>query len=289
MPDALGVPPPPPPPPVVPAYGAPFDAAQGRPPQYPGAPAYGVPPQYPGAPGYARPGYGIPPPPPPAPFGMPQFGIPRPQSGKATASLVCAGVGLVGGVICGVLAIAIPVGLVLGFMGIAETGPNGTRSGRGIAITGTIINGLLLVLAVVGVIAFIGLASRGAQQRDEAFSQKTDADLNKIRARLRSYYDQNNNSLGPGGPRLSTSDYTASHGNAPATPGRKGIVSEVLKLEDLFGANELSMSLSMYELTITSSSSATVRVNSWNRKQSRVMKIFDIGLNADGQYTITDE
>lgn len=288
-PDALGVPPPPPPP-VAPGYGAPpFDGAQGRP-QYPAAPAYGQPPQYPVTAGYPQPGYGVPPPPPPPPpgMGMPDFGVPRPQSGKATASLICAGVGLVGGVICWLPALAIPVGLVLGFMGITETGPTGTRSGRGIAITGTILNAVLLVGGVLAVVAFVSLAARGAHQRDEAFAQQTDSDLNKIRMRLRQYYDANNNSLAPGGPRLAQSRNTAYYGNvAPVNP--KGKVTELLKLEDLVGDNELSMPLSMFELTITSSSSATVRANSWNRQQSRVMKIFDIGINADGQFTITDE
>jgi len=271
MPDALGAPPPPPPPPPPPAYGAP-PAHYARPPQYPGA--------Y-----MPLPGYGIPPPPPPPPgMGMPGFGIPKPHSGKATASLVCAGVGLVGGAMCFLPALAIPIGLVLGFMGIAETGENGTRSGRGIAITGTVLNGLLVIASIVGIVLFVSLAQRGSQARDESFMTKSDDDFAKIRTRLREYYDANRKSLGPGGPRLASPDYA--RGNAPA--GRSlGTVQQPLTIEDLCGSGDLSLPPSMYELTVTGSASATVRVHSWGRGgKVRVMKVFDIAL---GQFTIEDE
>lgn len=275
MPDALGVPPPPPPvSPPPPAYGA-MPAAQ-----------YAPRPQYPNSAYAPMPGYGLPPPPPPPPgMGMPGFGIPKPHSGKATASLVCAGVGLVGGAMCFLPAIAIPIGLVLGFMGIAETGANGQRSGRGIAITGTILNALLLVGSIGAVIAFVAIAQRGSQAREEHFTTQTDADFDKIRARLRQYYDANNKSLGPGGPRLARDNTYSSYGNVPAKPKRK--VVDVLKIEDLFGQGELDRPPNYYELTVTGSNSATVRVHDWGRNsRGRVLKIFDIEL---GQYTIEDE
>lgn len=217
-------------------------------------------------------------------MGMPGFGIPKPHSGKATASLVCAGVGLVGGAMCFLPAIAIPIGLVLGFLGIAETGANGQRSGRGIAIAGTVLNAILLAASIAGVVAFVALAQRGSQARDEDFTTKTDSDFEKIRVRMREYYDANRKSLGPGGPRRASPEYVK--GNAP-TGTSLGKVDGALKVEDLCGRDDLSMPPSMYELTVTGSASATVRVHGWGRRgKARVMKVFDISL---GQFSVEDE
>jgi hypothetical protein len=257
MPEALGAPPPPP------------------------APAYGSPPQYPAAAqNFAPIGYGIPPPPPPPPpgMGMPDFGIPRPQSGKAVGSLVCAGLGL----IC--CAIALPIGFVLGCMGIAETGPNGSRSGRGMAITGLVLNTLIMGGIIAFYVVVFAASAVQHQKQQEVENKGIDADLDKIRLRLNEYYVANNNSLGAGGFKLASTEKPTT---TVKTPVKKGRVEGTLKMEDLFAEGELSMPLNMYELIITGSSSATVRASSWTRNTSRVMKIYDISVT--NSYSISDE
>ncbi len=211
-------------------------------------------------------------------MGMPGFGIAKPHSGKTTASLVCAGVGLA----C--CPIALPIGAILGGMGIAETGPSGSHSGRGLAIAGLVIN-LLFLIGYVGIYATMFTAGALQQKhREEELQKDIDEDFAKIRARMREYYDANRKSLGPGGPRFASPDYAK--GNAPAGTSL-GKVDGPLKVEDLCGHGDLSMPPSMYELTVTGSASATVRVYTRGRYgKVRVMKVFDVSL---GQFTIEDE
>jgi hypothetical protein len=115
------------------------------PPQaYPGAPqAYPMPPQaYPGAPG---------------PF--PYYDPYRPTSppgtnGKAVASLVTS---LAGALCCAPLGI---VGVILGVIAMRETRSTG-QDGHGLAMAGTIVGGVLVLFAVLGVLAYVALIASG--------------------------------------------------------------------------------------------------------------------------------
>lgn len=98
-------------------------------------------------------GYGPVPPPYPQPFGYPPMAYPaaaaKPTSGLAIASLVCAGVGF--------FALFVPcfVGFILGLVALRQTGEGGPRSGRGMAIGGTVANGILGFFGVM----ILGLAA----------------------------------------------------------------------------------------------------------------------------------
>jgi hypothetical protein len=132
--------------PTVPPYAAP-PGWQPPPPPY-GAPAYqsyGPPPAYP-PPTVA--GY-------PQPYGyQPYGGYPRPRdtNGFAIASLVCALVGIFALVIGPVL------GVVFGIVALRQL-DRSASGGRGLAIAGIVIGGILLVVDVVGI---VGLAVGGS-------------------------------------------------------------------------------------------------------------------------------
>jgi hypothetical protein len=109
-------------------------------------PIYPMPPHaYPGAP-QAYPGG-------PGPF--PYYDPYRPTrppgtNGKAVASLVTS----LGGVVCcAPLGI---VGVILGVLAMRETRSTG-QDGHGLAMAGTIVGGLLVVFAVLGMLAYVAL------------------------------------------------------------------------------------------------------------------------------------
>ncbi|MBV6514430.1 MAG: hypothetical protein HPKKFMNG_00054 [Planctomycetes bacterium] len=214
---------------------------------------------------------------------MPDFGVAKPQSGKAVGSLICAGVGLVGGVLCGVLGIAVLVGIVLGALAIAETGPNGSRTGRGLAITGTVINVVLLLGAVAAGFAWYHYVSQQSRQNLEVDAAQLREDFELIRSRLKTYYERNNQSLAPGGPRL------AEHGKpgiSNGAPGEAlGVVQGALKINDLVWDGELNEYAGNFELTVTGSASCTVRFTAYDGR-SHSMKVYDIGKN---HYSIIQE
>jgi Domain of unknown function (DUF4190) len=106
-------------------------------------PIYSMPPQpYPGAPG---------------PF--PYYDPYRPTSppgtnGKAVASLVTS---LAGALCCAPLGI---VGVILGVIAMRETRSTG-QDGHGLAMAGTIVGGVLVLFAVLGVLAYVALIASG--------------------------------------------------------------------------------------------------------------------------------
>ncbi|TQN27484.1 uncharacterized protein DUF4190 [Haloactinospora alba] len=83
---------------------------------------------------------------------VPPHAAPRQTSGPAIASLI---LGL-GNLVC-LFMLYIPclVGLILGIVGIRHTGASGTRSGRGMAVTGTVLNGFFAVLGPFIIISII--------------------------------------------------------------------------------------------------------------------------------------
>lgn len=259
-----------------------------QPPASPGLPPQGPPPGYawPQQPAHwgqaGAPPYGVPPPPPPPEGWMAH----QPTSGKAVASLVCALGGLVLGFFCGVGALAIPVGLVLGILGIVETGRNGKRSGRGLAIAGTIVSTLALAGAVVAAAYFVSAFGESATEMHEVQGANADADIQLIATRLQAYYRQNHNSLGPGGPWLSMRGNAA---EAPApTPAHNGVdeytgmprVNEPLSIRHLVGESELRAmprQVDKYKLTVTGPASARLEITDWSGETLRDIDFSDVG------------
>lgn len=243
-----------------PNYGAPPDGAQGRP-QYPNA-AQGF--------GYAQnppppPQYGYAPPPGYPMYPMPGYVPAKPQSGRAIASLVLG----ISNVVIGITApIGAPVGLILGFLALKDTGPMGPRQGRGLAIGGIVLNGfgLLIVAGLVLIFAaaiYTAEANKGV--RDAAV---IDQDMYVIGDKLRTYYYANKQSLGPGGPVQSSNSYR----------GTK--VVGTLDLPDLVDDYDLTGNVADFTLTITGKQSAVVR----HIRTGRELRITDISTRSESIY-----
>lgn len=250
------------------AQGRPFDGTQGRPydgaqgrPQYPNA-AGGFPytpsaqHQYPfGAPpGYVAPGYPL-----------PGYVAPKPASGRAIASLVIG----ISNVVIGITAvIGAPVGLILGLMALKETGPMGTRQGRGLAIGGIVLNGFGLLICI-GLIAIFAAAIYTAEANRGVRNAATiDSDMYVIRNQLSNYYYANRESLGPGGPVQSSNSY-----RGPRVVG-------ALDLRDLVDDYDLSGSVSDFTLNITGKKSAVIH----HIRTGRELRITDISTHSESIY-----
>lgn len=152
-------------------YPAAYPQAQG--PAYPPPPASVYPP--PPAPAYPQTGY------PPTGFAQPYTNVyaGKPTSGLAIGSLVCLGAGFLVG-------LSWPVGIVLGFMGLRETGPTGPKSGRGMAMAGLIGNSLLTVM-IIGFIALVLVGvSMAATEAGRNANVMRDGQL--IESRIGMYY-----------------------------------------------------------------------------------------------------
>lgn len=216
------------------------------------------------------------PPPPPPPGMAGEWAAPKPTSGKATASLVCGLGGILLGFFCPVLGAAVLVGLVLGIMAIAETGRNGTRSGRGLAIAGTAASAFSLVAVAALTVFFVARATESVEAADEVVLASVDRDLELIGRRLQIYYAANGNSLGEGGPVLARAGGAANAAAMVPQPANsvsanQPRVAGALLLSHLVSDTELEQKHSIrYELTITGRSSATLRAfRNWDRKLMR--------------------
>lgn len=244
-----------------PNYGAPPDGAQGRP-QYPNA-AQGF--GYTQNPQPQQPQYGYAPPPGYPMYPMPGYVPAKPQSGRAIASLVIG----ISNIFFGITAvIGAPVGLILGFLALKDTGPMGTRQGRGLAIGGIALNafGLLICIGLVAVVAaaiYTAEADRGVRN-----AATVDADMYKVGDRLREYYYANKQSLGPGGPVLSSKSYRGTK-----VVGR-------LDLLDLVDDYDLSGNVRDFTLTITGKNSAVVH----HIRTGRELRITDISTRSETIY-----
>ncbi len=261
--------------------GTPNDPNQQTPPwgatptkPYAAQPSYGAPPQYPNAAqgfGYSQnppqrpPQYGYAPPAGYPMYPMPGYAPAKPQSARAIASLVIG----ISNVVLGITAIiGAPVGLILGFLALKDTGPMGTRQGRGFAIGGIVLNsfGLLIVAGLIFIFAaalYTADANRGV-----ANAAIVDQDMYVIGDKLRAYYYANKQSLGPGGPVQSTNSYR----------GTK--VVGTLDLPDLVDDYDLSGNVHDFTLTITGKKSATVH----HIRTGRELRITDISTRSESIY-----
>lgn len=77
-----------------------------------------------------------------------------PSSGVALASMITGIAALALGSMCGLPILAAPVAIILGAMGMRETGP-GQKAGRGFAITG-LATGIIGTLLIIGVVLLYG-------------------------------------------------------------------------------------------------------------------------------------
>ncbi len=236
-------------------------------------------------PDYGPPGV-PPPPPPPPPEG---WQVARPTSGKAIASLICGGAGLVLGFACGIPGVAALVGVVLGIIAIIETGRNGTRSGRGLAIAGTVVSTLAIV-TLVGVYATLfAFFGREMEEQESDRHERIDADVQLIVDRVQEYYEKNGGSLGPGGPVLALAPMqsetvvqrkSGEHTEADEIPNtRDGKVVGALTIRHLVRQGELRYSprLDRWELTVTDRAKATIRATGWGGEVVREVNITDAG------------
>lgn len=211
--------------PQAPAYPP---APQSAYPPAPGAPAYPPPPPgaYPPAPqaGYPQPAY-----PPGAYAQQPYYPASKPNSGLAIASLVCGGVGL--------FMIGIPslVGVVLGVIALRETGPSGPKSGRGLAIAGTITSAcVVLLFAAIFGFAILGASAMNSQMENLA---NVGQDGSLLAQRAEMYY-RDKGDLASGGHR-----FIAGYKNEDKVKGP-------LMVTDLAAQHELKMPIERYFIEV---------------------------------------
>lgn len=208
----------------------------------------------------------------------------KPTSGKAIAALICGLAGPIGAFLCAPLGVAVLVGVILGILAIIETGKNGSRSGRGLAITGTVLSTLGIVATIAAFVGFLALMRAGEEDDKERNTELISSDQQLILDRLKEYCVANGNSLGPGGPVLAHETpkkdqrYPTS-GNEPAPRPVGGTVEKALELEDLVGKGELEWSRrrggSGWELVITGQKTATLRARHWNGEILREIEVRD--------------
>lgn len=283
-PAGYGVPPAPPPP--HPGYGAPpapppqsgylgvplggaasdafggGDSGRGRTRQIPQREPQAVPQQpqgYPQQPAAQQQAYAQPPyPPQQQPYGQPQYGQPMPQYGAppqkqtsilAILSLVALGVGVIAGLVTfGIFSAPfLFAGGILGYLGMRETAAYGRKTGRGMAVAGTISNVVLLVLNV-GVLVFGFLLFQQASSELEK-SMHANVDGMKIADRIRKYAEAKGD-LRPGGPQ-----FMQGYAHDTAVTGPQ------LTVADLVSPVELNNPIEEYSIAVIGDS-ATVTWNS---------------------------
>ena len=242
--------------PTGPTLGQPFQPQQGNPEQYPEPPAYGggPPPQqggypppaqgYPpgpqGAPPQGAPPQGMPPgAPPQQPYGDQGYSTKKPTTVMGIIALALAGVGaLTALVTLGFFSWPFfIIGGVLGYLGIRETAAWGRKSGRGLAMSGTIANGALLVLNIAGVITLFALGNavgNMVEQQNNAVLRDGPMIVKRV-----GMYKQAKGDLLPGGPQMRTG-----YENSTAVTGSQ------LTVPDLCTPAELQNPIEQYSLTI---------------------------------------
>lgn len=277
-----------------------------QPPANPPQPGFAPPPGPPGAGWQHAAGlgpYGAPPPPPPE-----GWQATRPTSGKAVAALVCGIAGIIVGVLCPVGYVAIPVGLVLGILGIVETGANGRRSGRGLAIAGTVVSALA-VAGAIGVSVFMFSQMRKGQESfEQGQAASVEQDIKLIVSRLQEYHAANG-SLAPGGPflagtPLASENLGSNSGKSdPAFEGSRsdkshevtgvkdGKVVVSLRIAHLVREDELSSDhgLGQITLTVTGESTATLVIRGYFGPRSRGERTIEVTDAATGRWVETGE
>lgn len=227
-----------------------------------------------------------PPPPPPPPEG---WAPSKPTSGKAIAALICGLAGPVAAFFCPVFGIAVVVGLILGIIGIIETGNNGSRGGRGMAIAGTVLSALGIAGTIAVIVGFVAMANFDEQQQAVRRAERLTEDQELLTKRLQQYCEANGGSLGPGGPVLAVDfpdddEWDPQPSNIPPE-GRAvgGSVDKALELGHLVGENELRWSGRRggrdWELVVTGQKSATLRARRGNGEIVREIEVRDAQRN----------
>ncbi len=211
-----------------------------------------------------------------------QYAQLKPFSTKAIIAMVMGGVSFLLNPIGVVLG---PVGVVLGWLAMRESRqPDGTHRGWGLALAGLITSAVMFLLGVAMVIFFVWLFTFIAEEQEKENQRRVerqaesavDEDLNEIQRRLRFYYDENNRSLGTGGPVLKDGHPDGLLGDDwPRVNGE-------LKLADLVSSYDLNNSLADYELQVTGAHRAFV--TSW--KEGRQLQVTYSGNGK--QYTIVN-
>jgi len=86
------------------------------------------------------------------------------MSGMSIASMVCGIVGIVVSCLFWPVGIVLAiVAVILGILGLNEIKKQPEIGGRGMAITGIVLGGISLVLAILGIIGIAALAILGSQ------------------------------------------------------------------------------------------------------------------------------
>ena len=231
------------------------------------------PPMPPGVYPYGAGPPGAPPPPPPEGW-QPQ----KPTSGKAIAALICGIAGFLLGALCPIFLPAVIVGLVLGFVAIGETGPSGKRSGRGLAIAGTVVSAICLCLSI-GLIAFgLAIAAREGESFESDLALLIDQDVNLIVDRMREYCNRNQGSLYPGGPVLAAQPDVEGDtpSNAPGEAPPAAIVKGALELEHLVSQSEFQTGgRYTFKLSVNGRTTASLVVSSSSGDEVREIEITD--------------
>ena len=231
----------------------------------PQAPAgYGPPPQAPANYGQQPPaGYGPPPQqgmppqgmPPQGPYGQAPMPMGKPTSVMGIISLVMIGVGALTGLAsAGFFSFPFFIaGAILGYLAMRETAPWGKKSGRKMAVGGTIANTCCLVLNVVGVIALVMLFQTGV---DLAKAQNQSmADGKIIEQRIYDYAAAKGD-IQPGGPQMKQGFQ-----NPTAVTGPQ------LAVADLVTESELQNPIEQYSLVIVGETVSVMWTNSNGMKR----------------------
>jgi F0F1-type ATP synthase membrane subunit c/vacuolar-type H+-ATPase subunit K len=198
-----------------------------------------------------------------------QYAQLKPFSTKAIIAIVMGGVSVL---MYPLAIITGPIGVVVGWLGMRESKqPHGTHRGWGLALAGLIMSGAMFVIGIGIGILFVWLFMFVNEQQEQENQRRierqaesaVDEDLNEIQERLRFYYDENNRSLGTGGPVLKDGHPDGLLGDDwPRVTGE-------LKLADLVTSYDLNNALADYELKVTGTHSATV--TSW--KEGRQLQV----------------
>lgn len=178
----------------------------------------------------------------PTPYGHSAMAYPpmhKPSSALAMISLILVAPGFLLTFVLGLLVVPIYIaGIVLGVLGLRETGKYGTKSGRGMAIAGTITNSIFLTGTVALTVTVLVFFTAAASELKEAANIQEDAQLIIERVGM---YHRAKGDLGPDGPQMV-----------------RGLQSSIavqgsLKVSDLVSLIELNNEVEDYRLEVNES------------------------------------
>jgi hypothetical protein len=196
---------------------------------------YGTPPQPPAGAPYPQQAAG--------PYAPPGFNYVQPGKPNSTMAIISL-VLLVPGVLVALLTLGVGgipfflAGIVLGGLALRETGAFGRKSGRGLAVAGTVVNSVLLVGAVAAGVGMFVLVKAHDSAQKEQYSVIADSHLIITRVRI---YQVTKGDLEPGGPQM-----IGGHRSDVAVQG-------TLKVSDLVSPSELELDMNRYRLDVDAS------------------------------------